>query len=264
MNDTVETLESRTGITFTDETKVNVTEHSKLVIDTFVYDPAAGQGKIGMKAALGTVRYTSGKIARANHASVNVQTPTASVAVRGTDFSMTVDEMGKSLVILLPALNKVDGKYKVGVIDVKTDAGSVTLDKAFEATVVTSAFAVPTPPVVLNIDESGVGNNLMLDSPKELGNGGQTVREKNDRDAQAAQVKKMYETAKAIEVIDQSKFVFVNDGVFAILKNSIGGETINIKIPGTTNATVVYTYSGGKVEAKNGSGAGVTINITQQ
>ena len=75
----------------------------------------------------------------------------------------------------------------VGVIDVKTDAGSVTLDKAFEATVVTSAFAVPTPPVVLNIDESGVGNNLMLDSPKELGNGGQTVREKNDRDAQAAQ-----------------------------------------------------------------------------
>ena len=117
---------------------------------------------------------------------------------------------------------------------------------------------------VLNIDESGVGNNLLLDSPKELGNGGQTVREKNDRDAQAAQVKKMYETAKAIEVIDQSKFVFVNDGVFAILKNSIGGETINIKIPGTTNATVVYTYSGGKVEAKNGSGAGVTINITQQ
>ena len=39
MNDTVETLESRTGITFSDETKVSVTEHSKLVIDTFVYDP---------------------------------------------------------------------------------------------------------------------------------------------------------------------------------------------------------------------------------
>ena len=56
-----------TGITFADNTKVKITENSKLVIDDFVYDPKKSDaGKIGMKVALGTVRYTSGQIAKTN------------------------------------------------------------------------------------------------------------------------------------------------------------------------------------------------------
>ena len=36
--DTVRTKSGRTSIEFIDETRVDVTEHSKLVIDSFVYD----------------------------------------------------------------------------------------------------------------------------------------------------------------------------------------------------------------------------------
>ena len=37
--DNVQTANGVVGITFEDETKVRVTQHSKLVIDDFVYDP---------------------------------------------------------------------------------------------------------------------------------------------------------------------------------------------------------------------------------
>ena len=62
--DTVKTGDGRTGITFVDDTKVELTEHSKLVIDEFVYDPNTNTGALSLKASLGSVRYASGQIAK--------------------------------------------------------------------------------------------------------------------------------------------------------------------------------------------------------
>ena len=79
--DTVVTAKSKLGITFEDNTKVNITEQSKLVIDDFVYDTKKTTGKLALKVALGTVRYASGQIAKSNPQNVGIQTPTATVAV---------------------------------------------------------------------------------------------------------------------------------------------------------------------------------------
>ena len=62
--DTVKTANGRTAIQFVDNTRVDVTEHSKLLIDEFVYDPNTKTGALSIKAALGTVRYASGQIQR--------------------------------------------------------------------------------------------------------------------------------------------------------------------------------------------------------
>ena len=92
--DNVSTGNGIVGITFEDSTKVRVTEHSKLTIDDFVYDPKSkGTGKLALKVAIGTVRYASGNIAHENNKNVAINTPTATVAVRGTAFTMTVDEL---------------------------------------------------------------------------------------------------------------------------------------------------------------------------
>ena len=53
--DVVKTGDGRTAIEFVDETRVDVTEHSKLIIDEFVYDPANDLGSISIKASLGTM-----------------------------------------------------------------------------------------------------------------------------------------------------------------------------------------------------------------
>ena len=176
--DTYVTGSCVSNITFKDDTKVKVTENSRLLIDDFVFDPKKSDaGKIAIKAAMGTVRYTSGQIAKNNPQHVNVQTPTATVAVRGTDFTMTVDEAGQSLVVLVPSCKdeKDQKKYeldeqrcKVGKIIVTNAAGSVELDKAFEGTYVSSISMAPTPPVVMNIIEGGISNNLIIVKPPEI------------------------------------------------------------------------------------------------
>jgi hypothetical protein len=173
--DSVQTANGIVGITFEDDTKVRVTQHSKLVIDDFVYDPKSkGTGKLAMKVALGTVRYASGNIAKENNKNVDVKTPTATVAVRGTAFSMTVDEVGASTIILLP---NQDGT--VGEIEVRTAMGSVTLNKAFQATYAGLAEAKPLAPAILNLTESMIDNMLIVKPPKEIV---KALQEENTRD----------------------------------------------------------------------------------
>lgn len=166
MNDTVITARARAELTFEDKTNVKITEQSKLIIDDFVYDPRQGTGKLAMKVALGTARYASGQIAKTNPQNVAVQTPTATVAVRGTDFSMTVDELGRSLVMLLPSCD--EKSCVTGVIDVFNDAGRVTLSQAYQATVVNSLSQAPSQPVTVTVDPNNINNLLILSPPPEI------------------------------------------------------------------------------------------------
>jgi hypothetical protein len=162
--DKVETVNGVIGITFDDNTKVRVIEHSKLVIDDFVYDPKSkGAGKLVMRVALGTVRYASGAVAHDNNKNVSISTPTASIAVRGTAFTMTVDEIGASTIILLP---NVDGS--VGEIEVKTVAGTVVLNQAFQATVTKMSEIKPLKPILLVLSESAIDNMMIVSPPKEI------------------------------------------------------------------------------------------------
>jgi len=170
MQDAIQTAKSKLGITFEDDTKVKMTEQSKLIIDEFLYDPANKKpGKLGMKVAIGTVRYASGKIAKKNAENVNIQTPTATIAVRGTDFTMTVDEIGRSLVILLPSCptsNELD--CYVGEIEVMTDVGAVIMNQAFQATLVNSRNSQPTNPKILDINEALIDNFLIVSPPEQV------------------------------------------------------------------------------------------------
>ena len=197
MNDTLETLKGKAGITFEDGTKVVCTEFSKLTIDEFVYDPSSGKGKLAMKATLGTVRYASGLIAKNSREDIKVKTPTASVSVRGTDFAMTVDELGRSLIILLPSL-PTNGPSVVGSITVANAAGIVTMTKAFQATYVSTVGDRPSAPVILNFtDESNVNSALLLDTPKAVT---QAVKEikKETKEAEKEEIHEKKEEIKAV------------------------------------------------------------------
>jgi len=163
MNDDVRTGNGVIRIGFDDKTKVKIEKHSKLVIDDFVYDASKpSASKLGLKVTLGTVKYASGLIAKNNRQAVAISTPTARIGVLGTAFSMTVDEVGKSLVILLP---NMDGT--VGEISVESEVGQVILNQAYQATVVGAAESAPTPPVILDLSEAQINNLLIIRKPKE-------------------------------------------------------------------------------------------------
>jgi sporulation protein YlmC with PRC-barrel domain len=176
MNDAIKTQAGKVGITFEDDTRVQVNENSKLVIDDFVYDPKSKAGKLGAKIALGTVRYASGQIAKNSPQNVALNTPTATISVRGTDFTASVDELGQSTIILLPScpvdrrtrtVKDIELNCKTGEISVETDAGIVILNQPFQATKVQSRNQMPSKPVVLNLSENAI-ETLLVSPPEEM------------------------------------------------------------------------------------------------
>ena len=165
--DTVKTGNGKVGILFVDDTRVDVTQHSKLIIDEFVYDPNTKKGKLNLSAKLGTIKYASGQIAKTSRQDIVITTPTATIGVRGTDFSMTIDELGGSTIILLPSCD-VNGNCLVGEISVESAAGQVILNQAFQATQVFVPENPPTPPVKLDLEIDMISNMLIISKPKNL------------------------------------------------------------------------------------------------
>ena len=163
--------EARTGngrmlIEFLDEEELSLTEHSIVYIDEAYYDPDPSLSKMSIRMARGTARFASGTGARINKANINVETPTAQITIRGTDFTTTIDELGRTLVVLLP---DKDGVTPSGEIDVENEGGMVTLTQAFEATMVSSIETPPTQSVVINnITTSMIDNMFIVNPPEEV------------------------------------------------------------------------------------------------
>ena len=254
MSDLIETLKGRTNIKFIDDTKVSVTEYSKLLIDEFVYNPEKKTGKLSLKAALGTIRYSSGKIAKNSRKNVKIKSPTASVSVRGTDFTMNVQEDGASSFLLLPSVDDTGNSY-VGSIDVATLGGKVTLNKAYEATTVTSAIAAPTPPVVIQQDNAGGGKK---DTPKKdnLENDQNADDEKEEQKLDDIKIKR-----KEKQVMN--KFLKMDDGRFVFFSKD-KDNMISLIVEDGSNVTINYDNKGSIINAKMNSGTNVQFNIKQQ
>jgi hypothetical protein len=161
--DKVQTGNGRVEIKFIDDSTVKVTEHSKLVIDDFVYSGKPSTSRMALKFASGTARFATGQSGKMNKGNINLSTPTATIAVRGTDFAATVDDFGKSLVVLLP---EPDGS--VGEITVSNAAGMVILTKAFQATIVSTADSRPSRPVILNLTLDMIDNMLIVSPAEEM------------------------------------------------------------------------------------------------
>lgn len=163
-------------ITFADNSTAKISQNSRLVIDDFVYDAKSGGGKSGMKVALGTVRMASGGIAKNNSKNVNIQTPTAAIAVRGTDFAMTVDELGRSTVVLLPTCPddrmlqraELPQNCTCGAIDVVTALGKVSMDSPFYATYVADSQEAPLTPVRVDPQVINANGEGSLNKPQAL------------------------------------------------------------------------------------------------
>jgi len=162
-NDNVETSNGRIAIKFLDDSTVKLTEHSQLTIDEYIYDPNPSNSKLALNFASGTARFITGQLGRIDKENITIQTPTANIAIRGTDFTATVDELGRSLIILLPDSTGISS----GEILVTTAMGTVTLNKPYEATTTSVFESSPTKPVILDLTLEIIDNMLIVQPPKE-------------------------------------------------------------------------------------------------
>jgi len=88
---------SRAQILLADQTAINISQNAELVLTKFVY--GGDEETVAIKVSKGTFRFISGKVATSSPEKVNVETPVATIGVRGTEFIGQIDQ-AESLVAL--------------------------------------------------------------------------------------------------------------------------------------------------------------------
>jgi ferric-dicitrate binding protein FerR (iron transport regulator) len=96
--------ESEAEIILKDDTKLAVGPESRIVLDSFVYDPKKKDGEVIINAAKGAFRFITGKSAKSAY---TIKTPASTIGVRGTTFDGFVDDNGEIALLL------VDGEIDV-------------------------------------------------------------------------------------------------------------------------------------------------------
>ena len=79
---------------FKDQTKLEIGALSEVVLDRFVYDPNRSDSEVAVSIAKGIARFTTGVL---RHESYKINTPAATIGVRGTILNLRSDERGTSV-----------------------------------------------------------------------------------------------------------------------------------------------------------------------
>ncbi len=255
MYDEIETLNGTVNILFEDDTKVSLSKYSKLVVDEYVYDSNKKVGRVSLKGRLGTLRYTSGKIAKNNRKNVKITSPTASVSVRGTDFTMTVEPTGKTTFQLLPSID-ANGNAYTGSIAVSNSSGVVVLNQAFEVTRVENNFKPPTPPKKEARQAPQDDKPKVKDDPRDNNNNNNEPKEgkKEDTETNSKPVIEIVELFQT-NPYDMSKVLFK--------KTTEQGNVTSLNIDATSDATINYLNNGIFQTFSLNNGSGVIFNIEQ-
>lgn len=80
------------GVVLTDDTTISLGSSSELVLNDYAFAPQEGKFALALKLLKGTFSYVTGQIVKLSPEAARVQTPTATIAVRGTKLLIEVQE----------------------------------------------------------------------------------------------------------------------------------------------------------------------------
>ncbi|MDP6708321.1 MAG: FecR domain-containing protein [Alphaproteobacteria bacterium] len=133
--------DSRAQLLLLDESSFTVGPNSEVVIDEFVYDPAANQGKLLAKVTRGTFRYVSGGIGRLGTDRAQIQTQISVIGIRGTivlrdEVRDATGNLQEETIVLAGPGVKNNSNAKPGEITVASAGKSVTVARTGWGTIV--------------------------------------------------------------------------------------------------------------------------------
>jgi len=124
-----------TSIVFNDQTRLSIGSKSIVLLDEFVYRPGSGTNRLVLNATRGALRFVTG---RAKSSSYQIDTPTATIGVRGTDFDVYVDRFNSTLLLLRDGIVRI---CRRGVTNIwEPSANCRTLDVANTFVLITTSF----------------------------------------------------------------------------------------------------------------------------
>jgi len=91
--DTIQTAtESKAGLAFADGTAFNINSNARMTLNEFVYDPDSKSNSSLFSLIKGTFTFVAGKVAKGG--SIKVDTPAATMGIRGTTPHVVIAEDG--------------------------------------------------------------------------------------------------------------------------------------------------------------------------
>jgi hypothetical protein len=148
-NDTVSTgAKGRLQVTFRDQTNLTLGENATVVIDRYVFDPDASIGEAALNTTKGAFRLATGRLSEMTKKSINVSSPFAAMAVRGTDFWWgSIQAQSGVLLVHNSRLEVRDRNCTEGTADERRRCRcAVTLDQAEEGTYIDPRTGCPGVP----------------------------------------------------------------------------------------------------------------------
>ncbi|WP_017931371.1 FecR family protein [Robiginitomaculum antarcticum] len=190
LRDQIETAEHSTlQILLKDETTFTVGAKCQMQIDEFVYDPKKDNNRLTARVNRGVFRFVSGRTSKRSPDNITLNTPTASLGIRGTMFeaivgpeallcaekvgainkSYAIDHNNSTLIVLRGPGGDANTNDRLGRLEVTSAGETVTLTESGSATLITNREAPPSAPFVITEQLFGYFNlNLRTEPRGEL------------------------------------------------------------------------------------------------
>jgi hypothetical protein len=116
--------DSRTGMLFDPEGRLRIEENTRLTIDRATVDAVTGRGQSALTLWIGKIELALGSLFRGE---VTIDTPSASLGIKGTVLRVLVDADGRTLVAVLEGVVEVSSKPPGPERTVVLPAGTFTI-----------------------------------------------------------------------------------------------------------------------------------------
>src|SRR5581483_9157079 len=146
--------DSTLGITFIDGTVFGLSSNARMVLNEMIYDPNGSNNSSLLSLVAGTITFVAGETAK--HGDMKVDTPVATMGIRGTAVLCEIDFNVPS------GQSAPDAKFQV-LVEPDGTAGSYIL---FDKTTLTPLAVVDTPGLQINISNGILSQTLVPLSPE--------------------------------------------------------------------------------------------------
>ncbi|MBI1986286.1 MAG: FecR domain-containing protein, partial [Rhodospirillales bacterium] len=195
------------GVLLADETTFSMGNNGRIVLDEMIYDPATQSGSVGLSVMQGVFTFVSGQVAKTDPDAMTLDTPVATIGIRGTQVGLDLPQ-GKDMKVVL--MEEKDGF--VGEVVIANSGGVQVMNGANQSTSIASFDAKPAPVRILTVNELVASfGSALRQLPKIHGNqndfglqqreGTQNQEQKDEKKEKALdeEVKKLDQDAKAAE-----------------------------------------------------------------
>lgn len=141
--------DGQVAVVFEDDSRIGLTENGEVQLDSYVYQPAQQSGEMTVNIVKGLFSFASGDIAKSGDEAMQIETPVATIGIRGTTgIGYAAPEGQENYFVLLP-----DADGTIGEISVRNAIGEEILTAPLSAVTVAGSDVAPTTPQLVTLEQ---------------------------------------------------------------------------------------------------------------